>query len=52
MHPKTGMPTLVPILGLHQLSSRGLRENYLHRYGERRFKSARNCSQVMAWGRS
>jgi hypothetical protein len=51
-HSKARTPTLVPILGLHEFSTRGWRENYLHRYGRRRSNSARNCSQVTAWARS
>jgi hypothetical protein len=46
------MPALVPIIGLHEFSTRGWRENYLHRYGRRRANSARNCSHVTAWARS
>jgi hypothetical protein len=52
LNPKTAMPGLVPFLGLHEFSTRGWRENHLHRYGRRRSNSARNCSQVTAWVRS
>ncbi len=52
LSPKTEMPGVVPILSLHEFSTRGWRENYLHRYGRRRANSARNCSQVTDWARS
>ncbi len=50
--PKTRTPALVPILGLHEFSTRGWRKDYLHRYGRRRANSARNCSHVTDWARS
>ena len=51
-YTKAGTPALVPILGLHEFSTRGRRKDYLHRYGRRRANSARNCSQVTDWARS
>jgi hypothetical protein len=50
--PQAGTPVLVPILGLHEFSTRGRRKDNLHRYGRRRASSARNCPQVTDWARS